>query len=69
MELLMIVGKLLFIILFLLGVIVNLFPCKRYWEEFIPRLHEAEERHPVITNIVFIVFFGWILIALIDAIF
>ena len=51
MEILSHIGALLFIILWGLSILLNVFQPKWYWENFIPKLHKKEEKHPVITVI------------------
>jgi ABC-type multidrug transport system fused ATPase/permease subunit len=54
MKTLIQIGALLFIIMYLLGVLLNFFQPKWYWKKFIPKLHEEESKHPVITSTVII---------------
>ena len=51
MEILSHIGALLFIILWVLSILLNVFQPKWYWKVFIPKLHKNEEKHPVITGI------------------
>ena len=52
MEILSLVGKLLFIMMWVGSIILNVFHPKWYWKSFIPKVHKKEEQHPVITVIV-----------------
>ncbi len=46
------IGALLFIVLYVLSTLLNIFQPQRYWEDFIPRLYKKEKKHPVITMII-----------------
>ncbi len=52
MKVLSAVGAMLFIVLCLLGILLQIFEPKWYWERFIPKLHKKEEQHPVITVVI-----------------
>ncbi len=51
MEILSYIGALLFIILWILSILLNVFQPKWYWENFIPKLHKVQEKHTIITVI------------------
>lgn len=45
-------GVVLFVSMGIGSFILNFFPAKWYWEKFIPKLHEKENTHPIITGII-----------------
>lgn len=51
MEILSQAGAILFVFMWAVGLLLNIFQPKWYWEKFIPKLHKNEEKHPVITGI------------------
>lgn len=52
METLSQVGKLLFVMMWIVAILLNVFQPKWYWEKFIPMIYKKEEKHPIITVIV-----------------
>ena len=52
MQILSLLGALLFIFLTVFAVILNFINPKCYEEVFIPKIHEKEKKHPVITSII-----------------
>lgn len=61
-------GALLFIVLWVLGRLLNIFKPKWYWEKFIPILHEKEKKHPVVTGTVLLLLIIIMMYGVIDAI-
>ena len=68
MEVLSMVGKLLFIVLWVLGMVLNIFQPKWYWENFIPKIHKKEEEHPIIIGSIFLLLAAVMLIGVLSAI-
>ena len=68
MKILALIGQLLFIMMHILVFFLNILQPKWYWENFIPKLHEKEDRHPVITCIILMLLVTIIMIGLMSAI-
>ena len=52
MEILSIIGALLFILLWIGAIFVDILEPKGYWDKFIPMIHKKEKKHPVITSFI-----------------
>ena len=68
MEVLTMVGKILFIVIWVLGMVLNFFQPKWYWKGIIPKIHKKEEEHPIIAGSIFLLLATVMLIGVLSAI-